>query len=98
MSDNLLKDWNWSKVIGKRDELLWMEVDETMTEVLMEYLDLDDLSEMTEDKLNACDDLITYLEENMFYNEESSTHFASLVSTVQHWKDQWWEGWKDYYG
>jgi len=93
-----LKDWNWSKVIGKRDELLWMEVDNVMEDVLIDYLDLADLSEMTEEKLDHLDELVDYLEKEMYYDESSSVHFGSMVSIIQRWKDQWWEGWQDYYG
>lgn len=98
MSDKLLKDWNWNKVISKRDELLWMDVDNTMEEVLMDYLDLDDLSDMTKELLDKANDLITFLDTSLLYNGATSPHFGSMESIVTRWNDQWWEGWKDYYG
>jgi len=34
---NLVEDWYWPKVIGKRDELLYMQIQDDMREVLLDY-------------------------------------------------------------
>lgn len=101
---NLKQDWFWSKIIGKRDELQYQENEEEMQGVLMEYLELDDLANFTEEHLEQCQELIRYLETPYLdggagYVIESSAHFYALWYTVSQWVDQWHEGsWQDYYG
>ena len=58
----LLKDWNWSKVIGKADDLQYQENEEKMYELLLEYLGIEDETELTSEHLQNLQDLIAYLE------------------------------------
>jgi hypothetical protein len=101
---NLKQDWYWSKVIGKRDELQYQSNEEEMSEVLMEYLELDDLADFTEEHLAQCEELVRYLETpysegGAGYEMETSAHFYALWYTVSQWVEQWHEGsWQDYYG
>ena len=101
---NLKQDWYWSKVISKRDELQYQENEEDMHGVLMEYLELDDLADFTEEHLEQCQELVRYLETprdegGMGYDMDTSAHFYALWYVVDSWYNTWHEGsWQDYYG
>lgn len=101
---NLRQDWYWSKVIGKRDELQYMDNEAEMTDVLLEYLEKDDLANLTQEDFDALQELDRYLstsyeEGGMGYQQEYSAHYYALSYLIMNWQDQWDDGsWKDNYG
>lgn len=87
----LLKDWNWSKVIGKADDLQYQENEEKMHELLLEYLGIEDETELTSEHLQNLQDLIAYLETpyadgGLGHDQNgTSAHYYALYSVAFRW-------------
>ena len=101
---NLKQDWYWHKVIGKRDELLYNQIQEDMREILLEYLDLGSESEFTKETIEELKELVRYLEAG--YDEggcgfsmDTSQHFYGLWYQIEQWCEYWdTDEWANMYG
>jgi len=101
---NLRQDWYWHKVIGKRDELQAQENEDSMTEVLLEYLEKDSLAAFTQEDIDALNELDRYIstsydEGGCGFQVEYSPHYYAMSQLIARWTDEWDSGyWEDQYG
>lgn len=90
---NLKQDWNWGRVIGKRDSLQHQTMEDDMFTVCLDYLGVQSEEDLTKENIEELLELRKYLEMSageggLGFNTNTSPHFEVLYHSVQMLADE----------
>jgi len=90
---NLNKDYDWSRVIGKRDNLLHQAMEDDMSGVILDYIGVENEEDLTKDHIKALLEVRKFLEMpssegGQGFTFDNSPHFEVLYNSIQMLADE----------
>lgn len=90
---NVNKDYDWSRVIGKRDSLLHQTMEDDMREVILDYLRVESEEDLTKDHIEVLLEVRKFLEMpsndgGKGFTFDNSPHFEVLYHSIQMLADE----------
>tara|TARA_B100000575_G_C22837147_1_gene490979 strand:+ start:140 stop:406 length:267 start_codon:yes stop_codon:yes gene_type:complete len=84
---DLNKDYDWARVIGKRDSVLLQTIEEDMGQVILDYLRVGSEEDLTEENIDELLKVREFLGGKGF-TFENSLHFEVLYNNIQMLSDE----------
>tara|TARA_B100001287_G_C22487373_1_gene437309 strand:+ start:25 stop:453 length:429 start_codon:yes stop_codon:yes gene_type:complete len=90
---NLNKDYDWSRVISKRDSLMHQAMEDEMGEVILDYIGVESEEDLTKDHIKALLEVRKFLEMpssdgGQGFTFDNSPHFEVLYNSIQMLADE----------
>ena len=87
------KDYDWGRVIGKRDSLLVQTMEDDMSEVICDYLRVESEEDITKENIEELLEVRNLLEMpssdgGMGFTIDNSIHFEVLYNSIQMLADE----------
>ena len=88
-----MKDYNWTRVLGKRDSLLVQTIEDDMSEVICDYLGVESEEDITKQNIEELLEVRKLLEMpasdgGMGFTFDNSIHFEFLHHSIQMLADE----------
>ena len=90
---NLNKDYDWARVIGKRDSLLMQSMEDDMSQVILDYLGVESEEDVSKEHVEELLEIRKFLETPFSeggkgFTLSSSPHFEVLYNSIQMLADE----------
>ena len=90
---NLNKDYDWARVIGKRDSLLMQSMEDDMSQVILDYLGVESEGDVSKEHVEELLEIRKFLETPFSeggkgFTLSGSPHFEVLYNSIQMLADE----------
>ena len=90
---NLNKDYDWARVIGKRDSLLMQSMEDDMSQVILDYLGVESEEDVSKEHVEELLEIRKFLETPLSeggkgFTLSGSPHFEVLYNSIQMLADE----------
>tara|TARA_B100000214_G_C23474500_1_gene404230 strand:- start:33 stop:461 length:429 start_codon:yes stop_codon:yes gene_type:complete len=90
---NLNKDYDWARVIGKRDSLLMQSMEDDMSQVILDYLGVESEEDVSKEHVEELLEIRKFLETPFSeggkgFTLSGSPHFEVLYNSIQMLADE----------
>ena len=90
---NLNKDFDWARVIGKRDSLLMQSMEDDMSQVILDYLGVESEEDVSKENVEELLEIRKFLETPFSeggkgFTLSGSPHFEVLYNSIQMLADE----------
>jgi len=90
---NLNKDYDWARVIGKRDSLLMQSMEDDMSQVILDYLGVENEEDVSKEHVEELLEIRKFLETPLSeggkgFTLSGSPHFEVLYNSIQMLADE----------
>ena len=90
---NLNKDYDWARVIGKRDSLLMQSMEDDMSQVILDYLGVENEEDVSKEHVEELLEIRKFLETPFSeggkgFTLSGSPHFEVLYNSIQMLADE----------
>ena len=90
---NLNKDYDWARVIGKRDSLLMQSMEDDMSQVILDYLGVENDEDISKEHVKELLEIRKFLETPLSeggkgFTLSGSPHFEVLYNSIQMLADE----------
>ncbi len=90
---NLNKDFDWARVIGKRDSLLMQSMEDDMSQVILDYLGVESEEDVSKEHVEELLEIRKFLETPFSeggkgFTLSGSPHFEVLYNSIQMLADE----------
>ena len=90
---NLNKDYDWARVIGKRDSLLMQSMEDDMSQIILDYLGVESEEDVSKEHVEELLEIRKFLETPFSeggkgFTLSGSPHFEVLYNSIQMLADE----------